>query len=111
MSKAVITVTPEGYARIQSEKAKIKAKVVRLIGRDAQRYAPRDTNELHDSIDIRPALGRVYVTARHWAAQEYGARPHPIPNAFGRGFTVQHPGNAAQPYMRPALFTKRGSQL
>lgn len=32
-----------------------------------------------------------------------GAKPHLIPNAFGRGFTVEHPGNSGNPWMRRAL--------
>ncbi|MCZ4497893.1 MAG: Bacteriophage HK97-gp10, putative tail-component [Marmoricola sp.] len=29
--------------------------------------------------------------------------PYPIPNAFGWGITVMHPGNAPKPYLGPAF--------
>lgn len=48
-------------------------------------------------------VGRVVARAGHALAQEYGAGPHWIPNAFGFGITVLHPGNGPQPYLRPAI--------
>ena len=42
------------------------------------------------------------------AAQELGARPHPIPNAWGTGRTVMHPGNKPLAYQRRALYKYRG---
>jgi hypothetical protein len=38
---------------------------------------------------------------------EFGTRPHTIPNAFGRGEPVQHPGTTAQPFMRPSIEAAR----
>lgn len=35
--------------------------------------------------------------------QEEGAAPHEIPNSFGWGITLEHPGNPAVHYMRDAL--------
>lgn len=52
---------------------------------------------------ISSRSARIVATPGHALPQEKSAGPHPIPNAFGRGITVQHPGNAAQPYLRPAL--------
>lgn len=46
--------------------------------------------------------GVIEAKTGHAGPQEKGAGPHPIPNAFGMGITVMHPGNAAQPYLRPA---------
>lgn len=97
----------EGRAHVEAAAQRVVARVTVLVGVDAKRYAPKDTGELIESIEAVPKLGVVYVRADHWAAQEYGAQPHEIPNAFGRGITVEHPGNGAQPYMRPALYTKR----
>jgi hypothetical protein len=58
-------------------------------------------------------------TANHWAAIEFGATPHPITGPNGISFRghippgprkgninvpmVNHPGNAAQPYIRPSV--------
>jgi hypothetical protein len=46
-------------------------------------------------------------TAPRWARD---AAPHWIPNAFGRGVPVLHPGNAAQPYVRPAIISMKGAK-
>lgn len=37
------------------------------------------------------------------AYHEFGSGPYSIPNAFGRGITVTHPGYPARPWLRPAL--------
>lgn len=47
--------------------------------------------------------GVVRAETPHAGPQEMGAGPHPIPNAFGSGQTVMHPGNGPQPYLRPAI--------
>lgn len=86
------------------------------------------TIPLKDSIRVRMrgrTSGEWYATARHALPQEFGAGPHPIygdPDlsffweAKGRRFVpaqefynqpgmvtvVNHPGNPAQPYLRPA---------
>lgn len=58
-------------------------------------------------------LGRAWWAVRadtgHAEAIEEGAGPHMIPNAFGRGIPVLHPGNAAQPYLLPAYEAARRS--
>jgi hypothetical protein len=62
--------------------------------------------------------GIITVTAEHWAAVEYGTKPHIIRSggdyslrnretgqSFGK--VVHHPGTPAQPYIRPAVYKKR----
>ncbi len=95
------------YGSMHQITARIRAKVTRAVAADAVRYAPRDTNELAESITAHPEEGIVRAGAGHAAAQELGASPHLIPNAWGHGVTVEHPGTAAQPYLRPALYQKR----
>lgn len=107
MARAEIRVTADGRAQIQAAAGKLRDKAVRAIAKDARRYAPRDTNELAESIEPDTATGRVWVGTDHWAPTEYGSRPHPIPNAWGRGITVAHPGTPQQSFMRPALYTRR----
>lgn len=68
---------------------------------------PKLSSHIHP-VMLEPKMGVVVATPGHAAAQEKGAAPHPIPNAFGTGATVMHPGNAAQPYIRPAI---RGLRL
>lgn len=75
---------------------------------DAQVGAPVDTGLLASSIsvDFDPdGLGwTAGPTVEYGAHVEYGtAGPYPIPNAFGRGDYVMHPGISPQPYMGPAF--------
>lgn len=80
--------------------------------------APVDTGNLRDSIAVvktgsdRWQIGPVNVP--YAAAQEYGAKPHLIIASPGKvlvfpmgdkmvfATSVKHPGNKAQPYIRPA---------
>lgn len=89
------------------------------IARDARRYAPRDTGYMATHINVHkdPATPfRAKVVAEGAgippnrdapAYVEFGTRPHDIPNAWGMGFTVHHPGTRPQPFLRPAAYTKR----
>lgn len=60
-------------------------------------------NTVVEPVMTSPKVGVIRVAAGHAGAQEHGAEPHWIPNAFGLGITVLHPGNPAQPYIRPAI--------
>lgn len=75
------------------------------------------TTKLKDSITavvVSRTQGYWQASARHALAQELGAAPHEIPGEVhffwereGRWWepgtnTINHPGNAAQPYLRPA---------
>lgn len=83
---------------------------------DSKRLCPKDTHELvqslgkelvgNDRVDIGSGVGGKKV-AQHAVVVEVGGQPHDIPNAFGLGITVHHPGTAAQPYLTPALYRKR----
>jgi hypothetical protein len=71
--------------------------------------------------------GHWFATARHALAQELGAAPHLIagqpvfkfwwenegrmwiPGLFGEPDIINHPGNPAQPYLRPAYELVMGS--
>lgn len=74
---------------------------------DAERLAPVDTGDLYLSIDVDHGAGQLVARVPHAAAVEMGSAPHDIPNAFGRGVTVHHPGGPAQPYLRPAVYRTR----
>lgn len=77
-----------------------------------------DTGDLLNSVSTTVIgdgrFGRIEAeigpTVDYGADVEYGTQPHDIPNAWGRGFTVHHPGTAPQPYMRPA-FDRRAPTL
>jgi hypothetical protein len=115
-------VTSQGMAEIRRVSSKALRVVLDDIADDARRIVPKDTEELHDSIDVDyvpGALdGRVTVGTDHWAPTEYGSEPHIIEakgdyslhnpetgEYFGR--IVNHPGTPEQPFMRPALYKKR----
>jgi len=97
---------------------------VEAIASDARTFVPVDQGELKASIrtEFRPdgLGGAVIADAEHAASVEFGAQPHPIEpreakflHFFVDGreiFTthVDHPGQTAQPFLRPALERNRG---
>ena len=98
--------------------------IVADVFADAVRLCPVDTGEMKASIrsSAGDGVGIVSVGTDHWEPQEYGARPHVI-EPRGPGYPlrfywakagrvvafwrVNHPGNAPQPFMRPALYKDR----
>lgn len=100
-------------------------KILDAVHKDVLRLVPVDTRALRLSVRKIPAVvrpvGRIRVGGpglEYWADQEYGTDPHiivshgpwPLRNketgeVFGR--VVAHPGNEAQPYLRPALYRRR----
>jgi hypothetical protein len=82
--------------------------IVEKTGHDtvalAQAGAPVDTGYLKNSISVDfDGLGfEAGPTAEYGAYVEEGTDPHDIPDAFGWGITVHHPGTPAEPYMGPA---------
>jgi hypothetical protein len=112
---------PQFDVYFQAAQGKSVKKVTKAIADDARAGCPYDSGDLYDSIDVRfpgKKRGIVIVGTDHWHAQEYGAPPHeirshgkwPLRNVetgdvFGR--VVDHPGNDAQPFMRPALLRRR----
>src|SRR5690554_2724607 len=118
MAKTRVILHPSGIAAISAKVDRTTARVVEDVERDARRLCPTDTHELVSTIrsETNGRHGRVIVGTDHWAAVEYGARPHVIhvrhkrvlsngEEFFGR--EVLHPGNPPQPFMRPALYRKR----
>lgn len=113
-------VSVEGLAIIHARAADVTEDITKQVARDARRRVPIDTGELLESIEEEShgLVGIVRVGTDHWAPTEYGSGPHeieshgdyPLRNAetgavFGR--KVRHPGTPEQPFMRPALYTKR----
>lgn len=93
-------------------------RTARLVAGRAVELAPEDTGELKASNEVEKLSDGSWLvkfTADHAKPQEYGARPHPITpdeadalrfewrgEIVFRQF-VFHPGNEAQPFLRPAL--------
>lgn len=105
---------PLAQVHIDAIRRDIRVWLCGEVASDARRYAPVDTGYLHTHIE--PTHDYTRVTAQGAgippnreapAYVEYGTRPHDIPNAFGWGITVRHPGTQAQPFMRPAAYTRR----
>ena len=105
---------PGAEAHIAAIRQDLRRWLAEQVAADARRYAPEDTGYLKDHIVVSPDAGRVTALGAGTppnkeapAHVEYGTRPHLIPNAFGRGITVLHPGTDAQPFMRPAAYKRR----
>jgi hypothetical protein len=84
------------------------------IARDIRVLAPVDTGYMKTHVVVVLDATRVRVLGAGIPPNkdapvyvEYGTRPHDIPNAFGWGITVRHPGTRAQPFIRPAAYRKR----
>lgn len=104
------SVEPTLRANLEGVAGKVRGQFVDAIVADARRYAPVDTGLLASRITGNKTAGTITADTPYAAAQEFGAEEHLIEHAFGRdGWAgiVVHPGNAAQPYLRPALNTKR----
>jgi hypothetical protein len=67
------------------------------------------SSTLEGSIQARPAQKDGNAVKGEWgsynldyaASIEGGSKAHDIPNAFGKGITVRHPGIKALPFLRP----------
>lgn len=109
---------PPAAASLHSAGARLQPLAVRVARKtgydtvsDAQVGAPVDTGLLASSISVdydSDGLGwTAGPTAEYGAHVEYGTSgPYVIPNAFGRGDYVMHPGISPQPYMGPAYETQ-----
>jgi len=105
---------PTAQAHIDAIQSELRHWLAEEVAHDARRYAPIDTGYLSTHIVVSDDATRVVAlgaglppNADAPAYVEYGTRPHPIPNAFGWGITVHHPGTEAQPYLRPAAYKRR----
>lgn len=114
---------PSGYAAIEQRVIRVGQGVADAIAGDARRAAPLKTSELVSSIHVVRMGGyswHVIVGTDHWAEQEYGTlgrKPDIIPKVkkalwwpgLGRPIArvKHHPGNKAQPFMRPSAYQPR----
>ncbi len=76
------------------------------------------TENLENSIQPDPVeregdvlVGPTRAGMEYAAGIEMGNLPHTIPNAFGKGITVHHPGNAPMPFMEPAKEANKDNLL
>jgi len=118
---AVIVVMAPGWQlKLERHVAEFMDRLADDITADARRYAPVDTGYLKSSIRahrIGPTDRRIHAHAEYAAWVELGTMPHVIrprwkkaldwPTARHPVPIVHHPGTRAQPYLRPALYTRR----
>jgi len=121
---ATVVPVPGALERLALLVAGAHREVVEEMGDDARRYAPVDTGNLRDSIHVEheaPGRSRIAAYADYAAEVEYGTRPHVIepntkealawPGMVGGPYKkVHHPGTEAQPYLRPAVYKRRGGR-
>jgi HK97 gp10 family phage protein len=91
-----------------------------IVVEEAKALVPVDTGELRDSIaatepvdDGRTITGSVVASADHAAYNEFGTgvRGASSPGAGPFAYSMNWPGMAATPFMRPALDTARAAVL
>lgn len=114
MAQRAYVEAPNAQIHIDEIRDDVRHWVAGEIARDARRFAARDTGYMADHIVISDDATRIDVlgaglppNAEAPAYVEFGTRGHWIPNAFGYGITVWHPGTAPQPFLRPAAYRKR----
>lgn len=92
MSRLVYQRNHLGMLKLHAVAPEVVEQVTHQVWDDAKRFCPVDTGELVSSIDkhTEGLYGVVTVATDHWVYPEYGTK-------------IQ----AAQPYMRPALYKQR----
>lgn len=107
MSSVRVELDESGLEQIRKITIRVRNNALDDMKADAERFVPVDTGDLFLSIDVDHAVGTLSANTGYAAAVELGSDPHEIPNAWGSGRTVMHPGGPAQPYLRPAAYQQR----
>lgn len=107
MSPVRMDIDEGGLEHIRTLTKRVRDNALDDMKPEAERNAPILSGELFLSIDVDHAAGRLHADAPYAAAVELGSKAHEIPNAWGTGRTVMHPGGPAQPYLRPAAYRQR----
>lgn len=123
MGRVIVRHHEAGYRAIENRIVNMGQAVTRAVTRDAEDMAPVETGELVSTIKmLRVAQYTWWVTvsAEHWMYQEYGTRGrNPVIRPKYKqalwwpglktpiAIVTKHPGNEAQPFMRPAVYQTR----
>lgn len=114
MARRAYVEAPDAQIHIDEIRDDVRHWVAEEIARDVRRFAPRDTTYMSRHIVVSDDATRIDVLGAGQppnpeapAYVEFGTRPHWIPNAFGHGVPVWHPGTQPQPFLRPAAYRKR----
>lgn len=110
-----------GIARLKVEARNFLTDIAEEVRADAVRLAPVDTGYLKSSIarySAGPLTERIHAFAPYAAYVELGTKPHGIKPRNKKALwwegaehpyaRVWHPGATEQPYLRTALFKRRG---
>lgn len=120
MSRTRVSVTPGWEARIQHEADKfIEHELNPMVAADIRRGCPVASGLLISTIRVDGKQIRIGSRkADYWWAVEFGTRAHDIipvrakalswPGAQHPVKAVHHPGTQAEPFIRPAVYRKRG---
>jgi hypothetical protein len=109
-------------ADLNAEIARYLRKLARQIQNDAERMAAVKTGKLRSSMyhEVNGLTARIGVrNVPYWSTVEFGSGPHIIrprtkralhwPGARHPVAFVNHPGTPSQPFLRPALYRRRGA--
>lgn len=123
MAKVTVVHHPSGYAAVQGRVIRVGQGVSDAVAGDARREVPMKTGELRDSIHVMHVSTyrwHIVVGTDHWSHIEYGTLgrdPKIVPRvkkalwwpglAGPIAMVKNHPGNKAQPFMRPSLMQPR----
>lgn len=113
---------PEGYLAIQRVVINVGDSVANQVTDDAKALAPVEKGTLRASIHkvrVSTYSWNIIVGTDHWHQMEYGVGPHgPITPKVKKALwwgglphpishVKMHPGNKAEPFMRPAVMQPR----
>lgn len=123
MARVVMVHHPSGYIGIERRIQRVGDGVANAVANDARKAVPVQTGALIGSIHVARASTyswHVRVGTDHWQHIEYGTLgrdPEIIPKvkkalwwpglAHPIARVKHHPGNKAQPFMRPSLMQPR----
>jgi hypothetical protein len=107
LSRYEVDHTATEAVAIAARRAALEEAAAEVLGHALVEVPVRDGNlrrqhRLGD-LGVGAAEIRVENHADYAAAVHEGSVAHDIPNAFGWGITVEHPGNDANPWLRRAM--------
>lgn len=101
-----IRVVPDrtGLVLVEREAAQVTGKVVAAVADDARRFVPKDTWELHNSIEEEWGGGTVGYVTVGGESTEQGPGAYWDSVEYGQESNASYP---EQPYLRPAVYVAR----
>ncbi|MGW1949038.1 hypothetical protein ACWCRC_32540 [Streptomyces sp. NPDC001940] len=117
-----LTVNPGWPQEVDHAASRYLTTLADEIETDAKRFAAVDTGLMRSRIyhEVNDLTARIGVRdVEYWMTVEFGSAPHVItpsnkkalywPGARHPVARVNHPGTPVQPFLRPALYRRRGA--